>query len=67
MPTELIDVFLEKIQLSEEQYNDYQIFFKKKMKQWNIKSPMSLSEKDKKKFYNEISIEWKKEKAKKGK
>jgi len=42
-----------------DEQNDYQAFFKKKLAQWKVKSPMSLSDADKKKFFAEIKKEWK--------
>lgn len=38
----------------------YQEFFKKKMKEWGIKSPAELSKDQRKKFFDEIDKEWKK-------
>jgi len=42
----------------DEQKGDYQKFFKKKLAQWKVKSPSSLSDADKKKFFAEIKKEW---------
>ena len=42
--------------------NDYQIFFKKKLKEWKVKSPSELSDKKKKEFFEMIKKEWKSEK-----
>ena len=39
---------------------EYQDFFKKKLKDWNVSSPSELSDEDKKKFFAEIKKEWKK-------
>ena len=40
----------------------YQEFFKKKLKDYGVGSPAELSDDEKKKFFNEIEKEWKKEK-----
>lgn len=42
--------------------NDYQDFFREKMKKWNISSPSQLSDEDKSSFFKEISRDWKKKK-----
>ena len=39
--------------------NEYEKFFKKKLKSWKVKSPAELSDEDKKKFFDEIDKEWK--------
>ena len=38
---------------------EYQAFFRKKLKAWNVSSPSDLSESDKKKFFSEVKREWK--------
>jgi len=38
---------------------EYQAFFKEKLKKFDVESPADLSEEDKKKFFNEIEKEWK--------
>jgi len=43
--------------------SDYDNFFKKKLKEWNVTSPSELSKEDKKKFFNEVEKEWKGEKS----
>ena len=52
-----LDFFLGSLGVSEQ--TDYQAFFKKKLAQWKVKSPASLSDVDKKKFFAEIKKEWK--------
>lgn len=42
---------------------DYEKFFEKKMKEWGISSPAELSRKERKKFFNQIELEWTKEKG----
>lgn len=42
---------------------EYQKFFQKKLKEKGIKSPFSLEEGERKKFFKEVSTEWKKEKS----
>lgn len=42
---------------------EYQAFFKKKLKEWGVKSPAELSDEKKKKFFDEIDKEWKGEKG----
>ena len=37
----------------------YQKFFMKKLEKYGIKSPTELSDKEKKKFFDEIEKEWK--------
>ena len=37
---------------------EYQTFFKKKLKEYGVTSPASLSDADKKKFFAEIEKEW---------
>lgn len=44
-----------------EEGSEYQKFFKSKLKDYGVKSPAELSDADKKKFFNEIEKEWKKE------
>ena len=39
--------------------SEYEKFFKKKMKEWDIKSPADLSDEDKKKFFDEVEKDWK--------
>ena len=41
--------------------SEYEKFFEKKMKQWDISSPEDLSDEDKKKFFSEIEKEWDKD------
>lgn len=41
----------------------YREFFNKKLKEWKIKSPAELSKKERKKFFNEIELEWTGEKG----
>jgi len=38
----------------------YEKFFEKKLKEWGVDSPDELSDKEKKKFFEEIKREWKK-------
>jgi len=40
---------------------EYQTFYKGKLAKWKVKSPMALSDADKKKFFNEIEKEWTKD------
>lgn len=40
---------------------EYDEFFKKKLKQWKIESPNELSDEDKKKFFKEVESEYKDE------
>lgn len=42
---------------------EYQKFFKKKMADYGVDSPAGLDEEDKKKFWNEIELEWTGEKG----
>jgi 23S rRNA pseudoU1915 N3-methylase RlmH len=44
--------------------NAYQIFFRKKMKEWGISSPKQLNEEQSKKFFAEVRDEWAKKKLK---
>lgn len=37
---------------------EYQEFFDKKLEEYGVSSPAQLSEEDKKKFFNEIELEW---------
>jgi len=48
--------------INEKSNDKYEELFKKKLKEWGIKSPQELSKKEKDKFFNEIESEWKKEK-----
>ena len=45
--------------LREKEGNEYEKFFKKKLKEWDVKSPAELSDEDKKKFFDEVDKEWK--------
>lgn len=47
--------------LREDDKAAYRKFFNAKMKEWGIKSPDELSKEEKKKFFNMIDKEWKKE------
>ena len=38
---------------------EYQAFFNKKLKKFDVKSVSELDDEDKKKFFNEIDKEWK--------
>lgn len=40
---------------------EYEKFFNKKMKEWEIDSPQDLSDSEKKKFFTEIENEWTKD------
>ena len=42
-----------------EKQKKYQEFFKKKLKEHDVKSPAELDEAEKKKFFDEIDKEWK--------
>jgi predicted restriction endonuclease len=42
-----------------EEDSDYQEFFQKKLKQWGVKSPAELDKEKRKKFFAEVSKEWK--------
>lgn len=53
---------LEKIDKYLKEESAYQKFFKSKLKEWGVSSPDELSKEDKKKFFNQIDKEWKKEK-----
>jgi hypothetical protein len=39
--------------------NEYETFFRLKLKQWGVESPEDLSTEDKKKFFNEVDKQWK--------
>ena len=60
---ELLNTIMESftLVLTEE---DYQEFFRSMMKKWGIKSPNELDDKEKKKFFDSVSREWKKRKDK---
>jgi len=60
----LLDAIIESftLVLTEE---DYQEFFRSMMKKWGIKSPNELDDEEKKKFFDDVSKEWKKRKNKK--
>ena len=45
--------------LDEGTKEEYQKFFKGKLKKFNVKSVSELSDEDKKKFFNEVDKEWK--------
>ena len=45
--------------IAEGNKEEYKRFFDGKLAKWKIKSPSELSDKDKKKFYDEIDKEWK--------
>lgn len=40
--------------------DDYEELFKKKLKEWGIKSPKQLTDKKKREFFQEIEKEWNK-------
>ena len=40
---------------------EYEAFFKKMLKKYNVTEPDQLSTEEKKKFFNEIETKWKKE------
>ena len=44
----------------EKEKTEYQKFFKQKLKEWDVESPDDLSEEKRKKFFDEVSKEWKK-------
>lgn len=60
----LVDTIIESftLVLTEE---DYQEFFRSMMKKWGIKSPNELDDGKKKKFFNNVSKEWKRRKNEK--
>jgi hypothetical protein len=59
-----VEKYLDEIQI-DEGANEYQKFFQSKLKKYGIKSPFQLKgDKEKKKFYNEVEVDWKIEKAK---
>ncbi len=51
---------LEKIEmiLAEGDKAAYQKFFKSKLKEYNVDSPMDLDEDERKKFFEEVKKEW---------
>jgi len=49
--------FINEAEKSKKQ-KEYQEFFTKKLKEFDVKSPAELSDADKKKFFNEIDKEW---------
>jgi len=58
-----VDKLLDVLQFEQERKEtEYQKFFRKKMKQWGIKSPKELDDKKKKEFFKEVEKEWTKEK-----
>ena len=57
----LVDKLIDQY-LWENEYND---FFAKKMKEYNIKSPKELSDEKKKEFFEDVDKGWKSEKEKK--
>ena len=60
----LVDIIIESITLvlTEEEYQE---FFRSMMKKWGIKSPNELDDGKKKKFFDNVSKEWKKRKNEK--
>ena len=42
-----------------EEDSDYQKFFQGKLAKWKVKSPAELDKADRKKFFTEVSKEWK--------
>lgn len=58
---EKIDMFLldEEENKIDEGSDAYEKFFKEKLKEWDIRSPKELSDRDRKKFFKEVSDEWK--------
>jgi len=60
----LVDTIIESftLVLTEE---DYQEFFRSMMKKWGIKSPNELDDEKKKKFFDNVSKEWKSRKNEK--
>lgn len=55
---------MKKLKALSKEETEYQKFFRKKLDEYDVKSPSQLDEKEKKKFFNEVEIEWKKEKSK---
>jgi hypothetical protein len=41
-----------------EKQKEYQEFFSKKLKEFDVESPADLSVEDKKRFFNEVEKEW---------
>ena len=54
------DITEEKKKELKEKQDEYEKFFREKLKKWDINSPADLSDEDKKKFFDEIDKEWKK-------
>ena len=50
---------LKELILGEGTKEEYQKFFNKKLKKFDVKSVSELDDEDKKKFFNEIDKEWK--------
>ena len=50
--------FLDWLNEKEGKESEYQIFFRKKLEKYNVKSASELSKEDKMKFFDEIEKEW---------
>lgn len=59
---ERINMILHEVDYTINENDDYEEFFRSKLKEWGIKDPEELSDKDKKKFFREIEMEWKRDK-----
>lgn len=62
---ELVDISMDFVHLNE--MNEYQIFFRKHLASYGVKSPFQIKDPEKRKeFFNSLKIGWAQEKAKKG-
>jgi hypothetical protein len=59
---EIVD---KEIDIIYESANAYQEFFKEKLKKYGVKSPSQIPEEKRKKFWEEVKIEWAKKKKEK--
>lgn len=58
---ERLNLFLneyDKVNEKSDPDDEYEKFFRKKLKEYGVKSPDELSKKKQKQFYNEIEKEW---------
>ena len=62
---ELVDMSIDYVYLNE--MNDYQIYFRKHLASYGVKSPFQIKDPEKRKeFFNSLKVGWAQEKAKKG-
>ena len=54
-----VDDYLDRIQLTEQEQMSYQEYFRSKLKQWKIKSPLQLkTSEERKRFYDDVKAGW---------